>query len=243
MNKTQLPFLNNMLMILSLLLFSCDSGQEEISKETQYTQTLTELHRGKPEQIFPIEYYKTEIAQFRKMFDERQHISNIVEVPGIIPGSLSFLVCWDDNLKGYIYELYTFDENQRITNKYLCGYGPFLHTYQEILMEKIPGNRVGNELITIGDFNSDGVNEIASYSFYVNIGYVFTIFGFNELKNDFSDLCIIPVLINFETPFSPIEFNENEFKILEVVDNEYLELAWNTYVWDKNTVSYIRSTN
>jgi hypothetical protein len=72
------------------------------------------------------------------MFDERQYISNIVEVKDFFPGLLSFLVSWNDQLKGYMYELYTFNRNQEIVKKYLCGYGPFLSNYSDTLMENYP---------------------------------------------------------------------------------------------------------
>jgi hypothetical protein len=44
----------------------------------------------------------------------------------------------------------------------------------------------------------------------------------------------------FENPFSPVEFTKKGFKILKVIDNEYLELAWNEYKWNTDTKEYLR---
>jgi hypothetical protein len=48
------------------------------------------------------------------------------------------------------------------------------------------------------------------------------------------------VFINYETPFPSVEYIENGFKILEVIDEEYMDLAWNNYLWNKNIGKYIK---
>jgi hypothetical protein len=194
---------------------------------------------NQPEMIYDIEYYKTEIIKYRNFFYERQKIGAIEKIDNVIPDLLCFLVCWDDNLKGYIYELYTFTENQEIINKYMVGYGPMIRSYRNILMENLPGNKIEHELISFGDFNNDGNNEILSYSFYVNKGYVFTIFGYDIAEKDFVHTCLVPVFINFENPFPSVEYTADGFKILEVVDEETMDLQWNNYKWDENIRKYI----
>jgi len=193
-----------------------------------------------PEMIYSIEYYKNKVIEYRNFFDQRQKISAIIQINDIIPDYLCFLVCWDDNLKGNIHELYSFNKNHIIVNKYLVGYGPFLKNYIEKLMEKIPGNKINRELVSFGDFNNDGKNEILSYSLYPNIGYVFTVFGYSEIEMDFTQVCLVPVFINFEKPFPPVEYIGNGFLILEIVDNNNLDLAWNKYLWDEKFQKYIK---
>ncbi|GHV66603.1 hypothetical protein AGMMS49928_01690 [Spirochaetia bacterium] len=229
-----------LILICILLVCSCNNKKtiEENTVQNSYVQSFIEINKNKTEMVYPIEYYKNKIIQFRDMFDERQYISNIVEVKDFFPGLLSFLVSWNDNLKGYIYELYTFNGNQEIVKKYLCGYGPFLNNYTDTLMEKLSGDKIGRELLSVGDFNNDGINEILSYSFYVNMGYVFTIFGYNEIENDIVHLCLVPISVNFEKPFAPVEYTENRFKILEIVDSENMDLAWNEYIWDDYSIKY-----
>ena len=225
------------------LLCSCNNKKIIIENNSQnnYKQLFIELNINSPEMLYPIEYYKEEIVYFRNIFDERQYISNIVQVKDFYPGLLCFLVSWNDQVKGYSYELYTFNENQKIVKKYLVGYGPFLDNYRDKLMEKLPGEKIGREFLSVGDFNNDGVNEILSVSFYVNMGYVFTVFGYNAIENDIIHLCLVPVFINFEKPFSPVEYIENGFRILEIVDQEPLELSWNNYIWDMNNMKYINN--
>jgi hypothetical protein len=193
---------------------------------------------NQPEMIYDIEYYKTEIIKYRNFFDERQKMAAIEKIDNIIPDLLCFLVCWDDNLKGYIYELYTFTENQEIINKYMVGYGPMIRSYRNILMENLPGSKIEHELISFGDFNNDGNNEILSYSFYVNKGYVFTIFGYDIARKNFVHTCLVPVFINFENPFPSVEYTAGGFKILEVVDEETMDLQWNNYKWDEDIRKY-----
>jgi hypothetical protein len=201
---------------------------------------LNDFYEDQPEMMFDISYYKNKIIRYRNFFDERQEISSIIQIDNIIPGLLSFLVCWNDNLKGYIYELYTFDKNQEILDKYMVGYGPLLNIYSNILMEKLPGHKIENELISFGYFNNDNFVNIVSYSFYQNIGYVFSVYGYSIVENDFIQTCLVPIVINFEAPFPPVEYIGNGFRVLEIVNTEYLEYAWNEYMWDINRKVYIK---
>ena len=208
--------------------------------QINYLQTFIEMDKDKPNMIYSIEYYKHKIIENKQIFDDRQEISTILEIKNIIPGLLCFLVCWDDNLKGYIYELYAFNKDQSIVRKYLVGYGPKIYNYRNVLMEKLPGNKIEHELIAFGDFNNDGICEILSYSFYTQIGYVFTVFGYSLMDNDFVSTCLVPVYINFEKPFSSVEYIGNGFKILEIIDDEYLELTWNSYIWENDIMKYVK---
>jgi hypothetical protein len=236
------------LFILFVILSSCSKQNIDNTitegSHNKYKTIFIKKSENKPELKHSIEYYKDSIIKYREMFDDRQKISTIIEVKDIIPDYLCFLVCWDDNLKGYIYELYPFDHNQNIVQKYLVGYGPKFNYYSNVLMDKLPGNKIAHEQISYGDFNGDGICEILSFSLYTQIGYVFTIFGYNAIENDFIHTCLVPVYINFENPFSPVEYNINGFRILEVIEiegqYEYFELAWNDYSWDINVQQYLR---
>ncbi|MCL2129138.1 MAG: hypothetical protein FWH35_02160 [Treponema sp.] len=202
--------------------------------------SLNDFYENQPEMNFDINFYKNEIIEYRNFFDERQQITNILYLENTIPNDLCFLVCWDDNLRGYIYELYVFNKNNYIINKYLVGYGPKLNNYRNILMEKLPGNKIFNELIAYGDINNNGINEIFSYSLYPNLGYIFTIFEYNVIEDDFMECLLAPIFINFERPFSPVEYNGNGFRILEVIDNESIDLAWKEYTWNKDLKKYVK---
>ena len=107
-------------------------------------------------------------------------------------------------------------------------------------MEKIYGNKLEYGAVSIGDFNNDGKNEIALYSFYKNTGNVFCVYGFSDIENELTELCFVPVFINYDNPFPSAEYIENGFKILEIIDDEFTELNWNKYIWDAEVQKYIR---
>jgi hypothetical protein len=235
-----------------LTIFSCrnknmdkDIISENIS-ENNYLQEF--LENIEPEMIYPVEYYKNEIIKYEYNYygfgntsmkiTEMMNISSITKIDNIIPGQLTFFVCWL-NQKGYVYWLYGFDDEQNITKHYYCGdFVPFAN--YKTLMEKLTDEMMDYGVVAINDFNNDGLNEIALYSFYKNIGNAFCVYGFNSVENELEELCLAPVFINYDNPFPSVEYTGNGFKVLEVVDDEYTELAWNTYIWDSNIMKYTK---
>jgi hypothetical protein len=249
----------NMIKIISLsslviILLSCnnrnngDKADSENIVKNNYFQTFSQESIDKVEMIYSLEYYKNEIIEYQDNYygfddvsmkiTDLMNISSIVEINNVIPNLLTFLVSWF-NAKGYVYYLYGFNGDQRITGHYYCGqFVPFEN--HRILMEKLGGEKLEYGDISVGDFNKDGVDEILLYSQYQHIGYVFCVYGFNIEENKLDELCLAPVFINFENPFPSVESIENGFKILEVIDKDYMDLAWNNYVWDKNTGKYVK---
>lgn len=218
--------------------------------ENAYYQEFTQLNADRVPKVHPIEFYMKKIEAYEEEYygfrdstmkmSSFMHIASINEVEMVVPGALTFLVCWD-NSKGSIYYLYMFDEGQEITDHFFCGQNVFLKPEKQVLMEKTGGNKVEYEAVSVGDFNNDGVNEIALFSQYQNIGRVFCVFGFNTTEHTFDELCLVPVFINFDELFPPVEQIENGFRILEVIDDEFfLELAWNSYVWEPELMRYIK---
>ena len=211
-------------------------------------RTLPLQNINEIEMVHPIEYYKNEITKYQDNYygfkdvsmeiTQLMDISSITKIDNFIPDFLTFLVCWI-NPKGNVYYLYTFDESQNILNHYYCGDFVLFNNYK-VLMEKLTGKIIENGTIAIGDYNNDGVNEIALYSFYKFVGDVFCVYGFNGVKNELEKLCLVPVFINYHDPFPSVEYIENGYRILEVVDDTYMELAWNNYIWDSNTMKYTK---
>jgi hypothetical protein len=239
------------IIILALFVFiisSCRNKNmdKDIIPENNYSQELSK--KIEPEMIFPIEYYKNEIIKYESNYyrfentsmkiTDLMNVSSIIKIDNIIHDQLTFLVCWFSQ-KGYVYWLYCFDDEQNIVKHYYCGDFVSFKNYKK-LMDKLSGNILEYGAISVNDFNNDGKNEIAVYSFYKHIGNVFCVYGFNGLKNELEELCLVPVLINYETPFPSVEYIENGFKILEVIDEEYMDLAWNNYMWNKNIGKYIK---
>lgn len=239
---------------LIIVLLSCSNknngvniNQENII-EKNYFHAFSQQNIHKVEMIHPLEYYKNEIIKYEDNYygfsdismeiTDLMNISSIVKIDNVIPCLLTFLVSWF-NPKGYIYYLYTFDDEQRITRHYYCGQFVPFENYK-ILMEKLGGEVLEYGDISVGDFNKDGVNEILLYSQYQHIGYVFCVYGFNIEENRLEELCLVPVFINFENPFPSVEYIGNGFKILEIIDEEYMDLTWNSYIWDKNIGKYIK---
>ena len=237
-----------------IFIYSCTNKNIDRHKNTKnmingnHSQALTFQPFEKVEMIYPIEYYKEEIfkdqANYRNTtINELEKnilsISSMVIIENIIPNLLTFLVTWSD-IRGYIYYFYTFDENQKIFNRHFCGFLRLPRTHRQKLMENIPGKIIEDELISIGDFNGDGINEILSYAWYPNIGDVFTIYGFCFIENTIINLCQVPVFINYENPFSSVEYIGNGFRILEIIDEKVMDLAWSEYTWNNNIKKYIR---
>jgi hypothetical protein len=191
------------------------------------------------------------------MFPERIEINIISEIKDIIPGYLCFLVGWRDsnigrgniyfdidwgnNPRGNYFGLYTFDNEQNFVNEYLISSKHFLDSIRDNLMENMPGNKLEYGLVSIGDFNNNGINEIFSIYMYPPLyEYIFTIFEYDILENDLVQTLLVPFQINFDKPSVNIEYIGNGFKILEVLEYDPLELAWNNYIWDNGIGRYIR---
>ena len=246
--------------VFLIALSSCNNKTTDkdiqTKSEMKYSEIFHLMHENKPEQIYPIDYYKNKIIEFQKILPETRSMNFITVIENIIPGSLCFLVGWNDfnvgrgadfdiiannHPRGNFFWLYTFDTSQNITNEYLVGYKNYLDNIRDILLEKIPGNKFEYGLISVGDFNNDNINEIASiYLHPPQYEYVFTVFGFDIAENDFIPFLFAPVFINFDQPFPSIEHIENGFKVLEVLEYEPLELAWNNYIWDMNSTKYVK---
>ena len=237
---------NNILENNFLQKFYQDNIENTFTNE--YDKIFSQLNTKKVEIIHPIEYYENEIIKYEDNYygfkdmsmeiTQMMNISQIIEVDNFVPNLLVFLVSWF-NAKGYIFYLYTFNDNQKIVAHYYCGdMVPFEN--HKILMKKIGGKKFEYGNISIGDFNNDEVNEIVLYSCYKNIGYVFCVYGFDIVENKLEELLLVHVFINFENPFPSVEYIENGFKILEIVDEEYFELAWNNYLWDNAKRKYTK---
>jgi len=251
MDKTK-AFL--LILLLTLSLFSCNNrktgkvSNNEDTVNNKYVQLFLQKNLNKVEMTRQIEYYKNEIISYQDNYygfddismkiTQYMNISSIEKVDNFIPNLLTFLVSWF-NQKGYVYYLYTFNYDQNILGHYYLGqYVPFQN--HRILMSKLNGNILEYGNIAIGDYNNDGINEILLYSEYKNIGNVFMVYGFNYMENILEELCLVPVYINYDEPFPSVEYIENGFNILEVVDDELNELVWNKYIWDTEVRKYSR---
>ena len=232
-----------------------DTDSEKIIEKT-YVDSFLELNRNKPEKIHPNEYYLNKIIESQRILPENRKVNSIMEINDIIPGFMCFLVGWNDfNVgrgddydiilesapRGNFFGLYAFDKNQDIVNEYLVGYKNYLDNIRNILLDELPGTKPGYGLISYGDFNGDGINEILSiYLHPPKYEYVFTVFGYNIKEKEFIQTLLVPIFINFEQPFPSVKYNENGFTVLEVLEYEPLELAWNNYLWDKSIAKYIK---
>ena len=251
----------NCILLIAVVLCAYSSCGNKTEKnnlkinEMDYSKIFPERNENEP--IYPLEYYKEEIRKFQKILPELRQINTITKIDNIIPGLLCFLVGWNDfnagrgddydiisnaSPRGNFFGLYTFDKNQNITSEYLVGYKNYINNaIRQILLEKLPGNKLEYGMISIGDFNNDGITEILSFYLHPPLyEYVFTVFGYNFLEDNFIPILLAPVLINFEQPFPSVEYLENGFRILEVLEYEPLELKWTDYLWDKDVQKYVR---
>ena len=250
----------SIIIIFIIIISSCKKAAIEkeihIKSEASYLELFHYINRNKPEQIHPMEYYKEKIIEFQRIIPERRRINVIHKVDNIIPGLLCFLVGFDDfnagrgegfdiianaPPRGNFFGIYTFDEEQNIMNEYQVGFRNYLDNIRNVILEKMPGNKFEYGLISVGDFNNDNINEIASiYLHPPQYEYVFTVFGFDVEENNLIPILFAPVFIKFDQPFPSIEHIKNGFRVLEVLEYEPLELAWINYTWDINSAKYIK---
>jgi hypothetical protein len=227
-------------------LISCNNKTiERIEPESvpkSYIEIFNERNVDRPDMAYPIEYYKNKIIENQQIFKHESEMNEIMEIPDIIPGHLSFLAGWggDYNTNSFIM-LYAFNKKNNFVYEYLVGNKQYINYYSKILIDNLPGIKMNPGLLSVGDFNNDGINEIASYSINPPEHYwVFTVYGYNVGKDEFAPSFSVPVFINFENVFSPVEPIVNGFRILEIVDHDPLELAWNNYIWDTNIMEYVK---
>jgi hypothetical protein len=231
---------------MSSTLFSCKN--ENRGKEKKFSPKGVSENESKIEMIYSLEYYKNEIIKYEEDYygfqnismeiSQYMNISSINKIDSLIPGELTFFACWL-NQKGYIYWLYSFNDEHKVTKHYYYGDFNIFNNYK-ILMEKLPGKILDYGGISIGDFNNDGKDEIALYSFYKNRGNVFCVYGYNDIEDELEILCLVPVFINYDNPFPSAEYIGNGFKILEIIEEDYLELSWNNYIWNREIGKYIK---
>ena len=246
-----MSYMNIKILIIVLIVFStfsCRNKNKDVISENALENNYSQKTESKVEMIYSIEYYKNEIIKYQDDYygfknlsmkiTQMMNISLITKIDNLFPDLLTFIVCWF-NQKGYVYYLYCFDNEQKIAKHYYCGEFVSFENYKKI-MEKIYGNKLEYGAVSIGDFNNDGKNEIALYSFYKNTGNVFCVYGFSDIENELTELCFVPVFINYDNPFPSAEYIENGFKILEIIDDEFTELNWNKYIWDAEVQKYIR---
>jgi hypothetical protein len=251
-------FFKSIIFIIILqLLYSCnnsknntlnnfqESEENSISDANYIKDLFDELNKNKPDEILPIDYYRNVIMghKMAEIGNRNFELTGILEINSLIPGLLCFMVNWSV-YQGYTYELYTFDNNQKMVGKYFCGTG-WLSPYKELIMKNIPGDRFENEWLSIGDINNDTINEILSFSF---TGFnTFTIYGYDIYAEKFIKLLEVNYFINYEQPFTPIEVIDNNgeygFRILEMPDDASDDLVWNVYLWDNKNRKYYLKQN
>jgi hypothetical protein len=210
---------------------------EIVNKNNEYLKNaFDEVDKNNSLINLPIEYYKNIILQHNS---SRGYIEllDIMKVEYFIPGYLSFIAYWRTG-EGYVYKLYTFtvfDNQQTIAEIYNLNNG-WPSPYRKILMEKIPGERFGDYLI-VNDINDDKLNEIITFSFG-SFGNLFTVYGFDIMANNITKYCEVEYYFNYDEPFPPIEFEKDRIRILEIIDKESYDLAWNEYNWNELEMEY-----
>jgi hypothetical protein len=195
-----------------------------------------DLNSSLPVEKMPIEYYKNIILQ-DETSQRYLELKGIAEIEYLIPGFLCFIVEWED-FEGYVYKLYTFNNNSNIIDIYSCGNG-YPMPYYKIVTQNIQGNRFGDCLI-IQDINNDEINEIISFSFWTSP--IIIIYGFDVLENRFKTYLEAQYFINYDDPVPPIRVEKNnnisEFVILKIIDEETYDLGWVKYTYDNEKRIY-----
>jgi hypothetical protein len=130
-----------------------------------------------------------------------REITFIEKVNFGIPGGGNWIVRYNDRFMS----VYSIDGNEIIKQYILGSFNLEDHSIFDI-MQDIPGKRIDNSTISIGDFNNDGINEIFSYSFLGRGKFIF-IDGYDESRDDFVSYCEVPFkILDKEYGPAPVEF-------------------------------------
>jgi hypothetical protein len=123
------------------------------------------------------------------------------------------------------------------------------------IMKDIPGAHIGKGTSSIGDFNSDGLDEIFQYGFF-GYGKTVHVYGYGVQEDDVVFYCSIPFqLVDPENGPAPVEFIT--YKGMEGFKVYYVQLRvsggpgyvpepmpdnnkWFFYTWDSEKRGYIR---
>ena len=161
-----------------------------------------------------------------------------------------FLCKWNTNSSDnnrYV-SLYAFNKNYEfqiylIAPTFISGLND---EAKEIVMRGIPGYHLWNSVISIGDFNNDGMNEIASLIF-AGSEPTFRIVGIDTYSNEIIHYFNNDFSVDFPPTYTPIEFvyykGIHGFKMIEFIDPSRASishpipglrnLAWIFYAWNE----------
>jgi hypothetical protein len=151
--------------------------------------------------------------------------------------------------------IFVIDKNNNI-EQYECGMADEKYYNAEIIMKNIPGLQFGKDVVAVGDFNDDHINDILGFEF-AGSGYIFYIYGVLPENDEFAIYCEIPFFIHSPVEFSPVEFIQYKgisgFKILAPfnrifedrkmpqypVEGDYRGVGWVFYCWDPASRKFV----
>jgi hypothetical protein len=128
-----------------------------------------------------------------------------------IPGGDNWLAEWSDNeTRSYTNLIVYLIDGHSIKSDYNFGLNDnknreFVQNRYDI-MRDIPGAHIGNGTSSIGDFNSDGLDEVFKYAFGGMGNFIF-VTGYDSTADEFRDYCRIPfAIIDPENGPAPVVF-------------------------------------
>ena len=127
----------------------------------------------------------------------------------------------------------------------------------EVLMRGILGNHLWGYMVSIGDFNNDGINEIASLAF-TGSEPVLKIISIDPYSKEIVHYLNEGISVDYPPTYTPVEFinykGMNGFKIKKYIppniqtskpikfpssEDKFRNLAWIFYTWDETQRKYI----
>jgi hypothetical protein len=249
---------NIWLCVLAVIFYSCDAGNKKMDDKPVPAYAEQEISViGQTDTVAgesdvaddSTAYYKNMIRN-----DQSPDIIHIIEEIDMGDRSKRYFIA---NIEGssqssFLDYLFVSDDNYEMT-RYYIGYGDHEYYPADIIMKNIPGYKLENSLVAVGDYNNDGNNEILGYLFGGSSFY-FCIDGLDEVKNELINYCTIEFFIRPSPEFSPVEFIKYKgidgFKILRPLDYLGRELpkfdvpnypgcGWIFYHWDGDTRKFI----
>jgi hypothetical protein len=119
-------------------------------------------------------------------------------------------------------------------------------------MRGIPGERFVNDVVSVGDYNNDGINEVFGLGFY-GAGFILYIYGIDPVTEKVTLYCKTEFYVPTPTGFAPVEFirykGKDGFKLamsfnrngdgLKYGIEGLRGVGWYFFTWDEDQQKYV----
>ena len=203
-------------------------------------------------EVWSIDDYKQDIIT-RFSRDNRIIIENgIKEFIRFETGEIFFFIMYNIQDKYTYIDLVSFNNDEM--ELHLISFWNKDEDNTKYFLQDIPGNQLWESLATIGDFNNDGIDEIATIDLHGGSASIFLILGINPANKNVDTYFHGTVAVSMTSTYTPVEFVNYKgmygFKIMQFIDPKLSKIsypilggprntAWIFYTWDETQRKYI----